>query len=309
MIDPPCWDEERLEQDRRKAIELFRHERLEEPVELYTSAVDAQLGVVEDLLEQTVDLQCLDDEVLLQVLTSPKHRDAFRYLAGPPVSDDDWTTLAEAASLAPGRLRENPEAAKRLAQVVLNTLDRRRFPWLPERREPTEAERNAAVLASACLWAYQRMQTARRSSGKKRLEDEVKRCLTEVGFEQTAPRNVRLLQDAPLVGRFCGECSVASRRADFVVGLWDGRHALIECKDTNSYVNSVKRLNNDTAAKAAYWIRKFGEQAAVPIAVVSGVFYHSSLSSAQEAGLAIFWGHGMTEFRKWVQDIRASLSK
>ncbi|MEI7838023.1 MAG: XamI family restriction endonuclease, partial [Planctomycetota bacterium] len=175
-----------------------------------------------------------------------------------------------------------------------------------EGREPTEAERNGAVLASACLWAYQRTQTTRRSSGKKRLEGLVSDCLVKMGFEQERPRDVKLLQHAPGVGRFCGECSIGGRRADFVVGLWDGRHSFVECKDTNSYVNSVKRLNNDTAAKATHWLKQFGELAVVPVAVISGIFYRHRLQEAQEAGLALFWGHGMNEFCRWLRKVKKS---
>lgn len=306
MIIPPTWDQDRLEQDRRKAIALFRRERLEEPGELYTSAVDERRGVVAELLAQTADLQQLDDDAMLQILTNPTNRDALRYLAGPPISDDDWKTLAEAASLAPGRLRKEPGTVKRLAQVVINTIDRRRFPWIAEGRQPTQAERDAAVLASACLWAYQRTQTQRRSSGKERLEGLVEQCLLGSSFTEEPRRDVTLLRDAPGAGTFCRESSVAGRRSDFVVGLWDGRHLFIECKDTNSYVNSVKRLNNDTAAKATFWLRKFGEQAVVPVAVISGVFYLNSLVEAQQARLALFWGHGLDEFRAWLRRVKDS---
>jgi len=285
---------------------LFRAQRLEEPVELYASLVDDQQRVVRELLKRTLDLQRLDDQSLLAILTAPKYRDAFRYLAGPPVSDDDWGTLAEIESLAPSRLRDDADAVRRLAQVVVGAVDRRRFPWLAEGRRPTRAERNAAVLASACLWAYQRTQTERRSSGKKRLEGATQECLKAAGLAEAARRSIGLLTDAPPAGEFCGETSVVGRRADFVVGLWDGRHALIECKDSNSLVNSVKRLNNDTAAKAAYWLQRLGAASVVPIAVISGVYSHDSLLRAQEVGLRLFWEHGMEELAGWLGKVRAS---
>jgi hypothetical protein len=306
MIDPPYWNEDRLEEDRQESIALFRRQRLDEPGELYAVEVDEHRTVVAALLAQTADLRDLEDDVMPGILADPKYRDAFRYFAGPPISEDDWMTLAQTGSLAPNRLRREPETAARLAQVVLNAIDQRRFPWLTEGRDPTPAERDAAVLASACLWAHQRTQTARRSSGKKRLEGWVEQCLLDSGFRIEPRRNVELLRDAPQTGGFCREASVAGRRADFVVGLWDGRHLLIECKDSNSYVNSVKRLNNDTAAKATFWLRKFGEQAVVPVAAISGVFHLNSLVEAQRAHLALFWGHQIGEFRHWLNQVRNS---
>jgi hypothetical protein len=76
---------------------------------------------------------------------------------------------------------------------------------------------------------------------------------------------------------------------------------MVECKDSNSLVNSIKRLNNDTAAKATRWIRTFGERAVVPVAVISGVYYLKSLMSAQEAGLSLFWEHDIGLFADWLK--------
>ena len=83
----------------------------------------------------------------LDVLTDPHLLAAFRYLAAPPISEDDLTVLAEAPSLAKGRLQSRPEDVRRLIEVVRLVLDRRRFSWVVENREPTEAERGAAVMA------------------------------------------------------------------------------------------------------------------------------------------------------------------
>jgi len=304
MIQPPEWDDQRLEADRQESIERFRQERLREPVDLYASLVDEQRRIVEKLLEMTADLERMDDAELLEILTNETYRDSFRYLPGPPISEDDWKTLALAESLAPSRLQRDPATARRLADVVLAAIDRQRFPWLFEKREATQAERNAAVLASACLWAYQRVQAERRSSGKKRLEDSCEQCLQANGFRRVDRRPIRVPRDAPNPGTYCCETEVAGRRADFVVGLWDGRMGLIECKDSNSLVNSIKRLNNDTAAKASFWIQQFGQAAIVPLAVISGVFYHDSLTRAQQVGLRLVWEHGMDELGRWLQAVR-----
>ena len=304
MIQPPRWKIGQLEKNRRRSISLFREERLQEPVDLYTSAIDDQLIVIKELLSLTSDLVGVASTSLASVLSDPKYRSAFRYLAGPPISEDDWETLAQVNSFSNARLKKNPELAAKLAEVVLNVIDRRRFPWVAEGREPSAAERDAAILASACLWAYQRTQTARRSTGKERLEGATEGCLIKAGFAKVERRKITLLQEAPVAGEFCCETNVADRRADFVVGLWDGRHALIECKDSNSLVNSIKRLNNDTAAKATFWIRTFGERSAIPIAVISGVYHLDSLSRAQDAGLTIFWGHAMNQMESWFRSIQ-----
>jgi hypothetical protein len=306
MIEPPRWPTEKLEEDRARAIAIFRRERLEEPVGKYASALEEHRRIVDDLLRSTGELRSLDTEALLRILGDRRLLLAFRYLSGPPISEDDLKTLAEAASLAPSRLKDEPQTVARLAQVVLGCIDRRRFPWLSDGRQPTDPERDAALLASACLMAHQRIQAERRRSGKDRLEGAVKECLIDAGFVEVPRREVKLLSDAPGPGEFCAETSCAGRRADFVVGLWDGRHMLVECKDSNSLVNSIKRLNNDTAAKAVFWIRTFGQRAVVPAAVLSGVYYLDSLDRAQRDGLTLFWGHDMQRFTAWVHQARRS---
>ena len=78
---------------------------------------------------------------------------------------------------------------------------------------------------------------------------------------------------APDLGRFTGECIVgATRKADIVVRLWDGRVMPIECKVSNSELNSIKRLTNDALVKARAWIDDLGRNNVVPVAVLSGVF-------------------------------------
>jgi hypothetical protein len=50
VIDPPVCSREQLDSDRRKAIQLFRKERLEEPLEDYLEAFDEYRGDVGELL-------------------------------------------------------------------------------------------------------------------------------------------------------------------------------------------------------------------------------------------------------------------
>ena len=169
-------------------------------------------------------------------------------------------------------------------------MDRRRFPWVQEEREPTETEKKAAILASAALMATQRVGTDRRSKGKKAQEGMVSGVLTGAGLVEVAKRKVLTLTDAPEPGQFCGESYLGDRKADFLVRLWDHRIMAIECKVSNSATNSVKRLNNDAAAKAEAWIKDFGTRQVVPAAVLSGVYKLHNLEDAQNRGLCAFLG-------------------
>lgn len=74
----------------------------------------------------------------------------------------------------------------------------------------------------------------------------------------------------------------------------------IECKVSNSATNSVKRLNNDAAAKAEEWRKDFGAVQVVPSAVLSGVYKLRNLENAQGRGLHLFWAHNIAQLIDWI---------
>lgn len=303
MIAPPRWTEKELDAERAKAREVFRQERMLEPLEQYLERFDQYQGVVEDLLETTIDVSKLDDAALA-VLTDAHLLQAFRYLAGPPISEDDLRVLAEAV-LTPSRLRDDKEMVRRIIEVVRSGLDRRRFPWVTEGREPTERERSGAVLASAALIATSRVSTSRRSEGKGRQEILVEEALVAAQMNKVPTRPIQTMNQAPRPGEFCRESQLGSRKADFIIGMYDQRLLALECKVSNSEINSIKRLNNDAAAKAAMWLKEFGSKNVVPSAVLSGVFKSRHLLRAQdEQGCTIFWAHDIGTMIKWIQSTR-----
>lgn len=78
----------------------------------------------------------------------------------------------------------------------------------------------------------------------------------------------------------------------------------IECKVSNSSTNSVKRLNNDAAVKAASWKVDFGLRQVVPTAMLSGVYKLHNLVDAQTRGLTIFWAHDLAAMARWIAATR-----
>ena len=144
------------------------------------------------------------------------------------------------------------------------------------------------------------MRTNRANTAKTDQEARVRSHLAASGLTEVTTREIWTPSDAPLRGEFCGECSVVGRKADVVVGLHDGRVMPIECKVSNSSTNSVKRLNNDAAVKAAVWIDKLGSHGVVPVAVLSGVFKAHNLVQAQDGGLTVFWAHDLSPLADFV---------
>lgn len=302
FLPPPRWSADRLDAEVARAVGEFRRERVDEPVERYGSQLDGCRRVVEELLQRTDDLLRLRERAV-ETLADRRLLEAVRYLAGPAISQDDLGVLAE-VSLSARALRD-PETALKAVETVLLTLDRRRFPWLAAGRPAEPAERQAAVLASAVLMATERMRTSRRITAGAGQELAVAQRLLACGFAQVpVPRQVRMLEDAPGPGTFCGQTMLAGHRADLLIGLWDRRRMAVECKVSNSQVNSFKRVNNEAAAKAEAWIQDFGRGLVVPVAVLSGVFKRANLESAQERGLTLFWAHDLDEMADWIERTR-----
>jgi XamI restriction endonuclease len=84
----------------------------------------------------------------------------------------------------------------------------------------------------------------------------------------------------------------------------DTRVMAIECKVSNSALNSIKRLNNDAAAKAEFWLKHFGTAQLVPAAILSGVFKLHHLINAQGHGLVLFWAHDLSQLLEWIENTR-----
>ncbi|WP_439951815.1 XamI family restriction endonuclease [Mycobacterium avium] len=150
-------------------------------------------------------------------------------------------------------------------------------------------------LAESSRWSVLTRVTPKLPSGwsKKDQEDQVAEYLITQGLTEVATRTIKSFNELPLHGEFCRESLFGERKADLIVRLWDGRAMPIECKVSNSSTNSVKRLNNDAAAKAVKWINDFGTLNVVPTAVLSGVYKVHNLESAQQAGLTIIWAHNL----------------
>lgn len=297
---PVRWSDEELANDAIKSAAQFRAERLAISDSWETHYTEAR-GKFELLLSTLGDLRAnaITDETLATAWGNGLG-EALRYLAGPPISDDDLQVIANVESLAPGVLRRDVEASRRVFEVISRVIDAHRFPWIRDGGAPSPQQRESALLASSVLLAAQRIATERRNDGKTGQETKVKDFLKSLGFEEVPPVRINTALQGPGTKQFCAECHLQDRKADVVVRLPDTRLLAIECKVSNSATNSVKRLNNDAAVKAEYWLHQFGISHVVPAAAVAGVFKLRNLQQAQERGLAIFWTHSLDKLGTFI---------
>ena len=307
MSAPPGrWSDDEIQADAAEAVVAFRQLRFSEPLAAWLREVDARAADFTRLFEDhdiarphnltAADIPNIIEAGLL---------DALRYLPGPPVSADDLKNLADVRSLSPRRLRLDPEASQRLLDTIRLSVDPRRFPWLAENRDPTPSEQSAAVFASSLLHAKERLQTSRRTDAKTLQESAVRAHLVSLNFEsRKLPRITNSGQFPPRGVVSTNEVQFGPERADLVARLWDDRMFPIECKSSNSEVNSYKRLNHDTLAKYHAWINAFGRANVVPAALLAGVFSPANVRAAQEAGLMIFWSHRISDITIFVEGSR-----
>lgn len=209
--------------------------------------------------------------------------------------------IADVDSLSPAVLARDRSALRKVFGVIERVIDPYRFPWVVSGKSPSPKQREAALLASSVLLAAQRIATERRNDGKEHQETRVKDYLRSLGFEEVGTHAIHTIVQGPQPMQFCAECKLGERKADIVVRLHDTRLMAIECKVSNSATNSVKRLNNDAAVKAEYWMKLFGTAQVVPIAVLAGVFHVLNLEQAQDRGLALCWSHDLDRLGAFIQ--------
>ena len=300
ISSPAVWTNDELSEDAAIASSLFRTERLGVSNE-WTTHYDSARAKFEKLFNKLHDLNPTG-------ITNKNLADAYgaglgevlRYLAGPPISDDDLKVIADVTSLAPGVLKKDPVSLRKVFTVIERVIDPHRFPWVLTGTPPTEQEKEAALLASSVLLAAQRIATERRIDGKDGQEKKVKDYLLSLGFTEAPPVTINTIVRGPQEMQFCSECQLGERKADVVVRLHDTRLMALECKVSNSSTNSVKRLNNDAAVKAEYWLKEFGTSQVVPAAVLAGVFKVINLEQAQRRGLSMFWSHDLDKLGAFI---------
>lgn len=301
---PARWTTEELTSDAATSSAQFRAERLAISDSWATHYRSAR-AKFELLFEKLSDLSqaAITDDNLAETYGLGLG-EALRYLAGPPISDDDLQVIADVDSLAPAVLKKNPEALRKVFQVIERVIDPYRFPWMAAGSTPTAQQREAALIASSVLLAAQRIATERRIDGKDGQETMVKEYLRTLGFTEVPATTINTIVKGPQAMQFCAECLLGERKADVVVRLHDTRLMALECKVSNSATNSVKRLNNDAAVKAEYWLRVFGTLQVVPAAVLSGVFKVMNLEQAQKRGLALFWSHDLDKLGAFIESTK-----
>lgn len=302
-VMPRTWSEDEFRAATEIGLERFIDQRTAEGGSIYNTIFDDSLPLVEQVFDRSHNLTEIRASTFVG---APQLVDPARFLTAPPVSRDDLKTLCGGRTSV-----KTAGDAKKVADVIRHNLDERRYPWLARRRQPTAQERAGAQRWTASIWAIEQARTLRRTTAGKRQEEAVEALLLDLDFKRSQEAHERADTGGPIrdirrvdalrPGTFRRETPVAGTKADVPVRLKDGRLLAIECKESNTAINSTKRLNRETGGKAGVWKQEFGNQV-VSMAVIAGIFHVSDLLRAQDdQGVFIVWEHDfdpLTDFLK-----------
>lgn len=298
----PFWTTEELEE--------LREEALQRTIKRYLDGRDRFAEIqgdcrakVQELFDATDYLRTLgqDKDLFKQ---APSLEAPARYTTMPAISAGNLEVVGE---------KDGPIA------TIVKFLDRDRFPWLGRdgSRPATETEIELAIHVTAQLWAEARMQTESRTKSAKDQEQEVRDRLTAAGLQYVAPKEIRErlneLGDKPAEGlmpnnyqevlkrnEFTREIHVAGAKCDVPIRLPNGRLLPIECKVSNTYVNSVKRLIRESVGKGDSWRQAFSNEIHTGV-VIAGAFKMVNLQAAQAKGTLIFFDHNLEALDRFLQ--------
>jgi len=291
---PTIWTSEQLQDDYSSAIERFVSARLGAGDGFYTEKFAESLELAKRFMTTTKNLTNLDWEPFLD---QPELlEDIGRFIAGPPISADDFKTIRGFKSIKKGNASQTRESMF----LIGKKLDSTRFPWVNESRPPESTEIQSALVATASLRAVERTRTEQRASQKARQEGGVASYLRQLPLQEVD----RVLDPDEDMdpGSFKGGVAFEAKQCDVLVRLFDGRFLALECKSTNSAVNSIKRLN-DISDKEKVWKRARGAKV-VTAGVLAGVFDLGSLEKAQVNDIYLFWEHNLDALGEFVLSTR-----
>lgn len=302
------WTFEEIQADCALSEGHFRDRRINEPLDDYLEEYVAAKAAADSVIDQLEEVLAdpANGDVLAAIIGNAALFTALRYLAAPPISSDDLNTLLQ-RNVSATAIRTDQDFANSLAEVIRKSIDPKRFTWLAEGDHPTAEELHTAKVASAVVVTSQRVQTKRRGEEKRGLEGAVEHLLQALGFVKVAtPRDsIDGTEGLPGPGQYMTEVTIAGHNGDFVLGLFDRarRRLALECKSSNSAINSRKRLNKEVVGDAAEWNRRFGNQVLTG-AVLRGVFDSRYVFDAQNTPLLVFWSHRLDDLQAFIESTR-----
>jgi hypothetical protein len=300
------WTIGKITEDCEESTKLFRLRRMDEPLGDYLAEFTGAQAAADYVIDGLPKLfhSPTDQNLLAEIVGNAAFYTALRYLTAPPISVDDLETVLS-RSVSATAVRTDAEFAEEVVDLIRQTIDPMRFPWIATGKRPTKAELHVAKVATAVAATIQRVQTKRRGDEKKDLEGSVVRLLDSLKFTRipTPRAPINSTEDLPKPGEYMTGATLGHDNGDCVIGLYDRRRLVLECKSSNSEINSRKRLNKEVVKDAKNWEQQFGAQV-LTAAALRGVFKASYVHEAQGTPIMILWGHRLQDLKSFIESTK-----
>lgn len=252
---PKVYSAAELMEISAREVALFRKDREKKEVataDFYHSTFLDARDAAKYVFEKTEDLLELGGKG--QELLVGGYLETLRYMDRPTASADDFKNVSGTGTTAPSKFSDSA-LADAAVDFIQRNLNADLFPWLRDKRRADENEANAGITAIAALVAEQKTKTMLRTGSSHVQERLVRDALvTGLGYSIAYARPFLYPTEAPGRGEvFDKEALAGNAKADVVLGLGDGRFMCLECKVSNSFVNSYKRLNHEVLDKTVKW--------------------------------------------------------
>jgi hypothetical protein len=301
------WTNEEILNDCRESTRLFRLRRMNEPLGDYLAEYTGAQAAADYVIDKLPAILATptDREILANIVRNPAFNTALRYLTAPPISKDDLNTVM-CRNVSGTAIRKDQKFAEELVELIRQSIDPKRFPWLATGEMPTAESLHLAKIASAVVATCQRVQTKRRGDEKAELEGAIVGLLDALDFTRVAtPRgNIMHVEDLPKAGEYMVGATLGRDNGDCIIGLYDRRRLALECKSSNSGLNSRKRLNKEVIKDAQNWDAQFGAQV-LTAAALRGVFKPEYVREAQNTPIMIIWEHRLEDLEAFIESTKS----
>lgn len=295
-----------IKADCEESTRLFRLRRMNEPLGDYLAEFTGAQAAADYVIDKLPTLLATptDRAELAIIVRNPAFNTALRYLTAPPISKDDLDTVM-CRSVTGTAIRTDQDFADELVELIRQTIDPKRFPWLATGETPTAEELHVAKVASAVVATCQRVQTKRRGDEKAELEGAIVRLMEALEFTRVpTPRgSIMHAEDLPKAGEYMVGATLGNDNGDCIIGLYDRRRLALECKSSNSEINSRKRLNKEVIKDAQNWDAQFGAQV-LTAAALRGVFKPEYVQDAQSTPVMIIWEHRLEDLQAFIESTK-----
>lgn len=269
---------------------------------IYGEALHAAYGLYDIAAGASNDFRSTSPDALI---ADPRIVKIFRFLTAPPTSQKKLGQIIGTGSteaFEAGRALSR-EPAERIMQFIHAHVDPLRFPWLTHDLPDDELD---VALRYARDWtcsliAGENADTEWRNWRKRRQEAAIRAIIESQGFTLDRHRDViRRVADLP-TGHYSVERQVAGRptqKADFSVGLSNGKLVAVEAKAVGVKIDSTKRMK-EIRNKHTAWNTEFGRQIEV-CAILAGWIPTNEIESLRDEGIHFFWEHQLEVFAEFL---------